>query len=141
MTMFSPLKHLKGRDLLLNGFSIKGTVTRSYRYGWNKYPQPAVNHIFLLRSRQNLGQGMTFESLMTLTDDSEMRWAEWLGNALVRMSEDLNLKNQTVWRLSLQIQTDWRHSLKNTVLGQRLNPKLLEKPWAGGTLFFRRFRC
>ena len=79
---------------------------------------------------------MTFESLMTLTDDSEMRWAEWLGNALVRMSEDLNLKNQTVWRLSLQIQTDWRHSLKNTVLGQRLNPKLLEKPWAGGTLFF-----
>ncbi len=52
--------------------------------------------IFLLRSRQNLGQGMTFESLMTLTDDSEMRWAERLGNALVRMSEDLNLKNQTV---------------------------------------------
>ena len=33
MPMFSPLKHLKGRDLLLNGFSIKGTVTRSYRYG------------------------------------------------------------------------------------------------------------
>jgi hypothetical protein len=32
--------------------------------------------IFLLQSRQNLGQGMTFESLMTLTDDSEMRWAE-----------------------------------------------------------------
>ena len=68
--------------------------------------------IFLLQSRQNLGQGMTFESLMTLTDDSEMRWAEWLGNALVRMSEDLNLKNQTVWRLSLQIQTDWRQSQK-----------------------------
>ena len=31
MIMFSPLKHLKGRDLLLNGFSIKGTVTRSHR--------------------------------------------------------------------------------------------------------------
>ncbi len=45
MTMFSPLKHLKGKDRLLNGFSIKGTVTHSYCYGWNKYPQPAVNNI------------------------------------------------------------------------------------------------
>ena len=65
---------------------------------------------------------MTHESQMTMTDDSEMPWAEWLWNALVRMSEDLNLKIQTVWRHSLQIQTAWRCSLQITVLGQNLNP-------------------
>jgi hypothetical protein len=54
------------------------------------------------------------------------------------MSEVLNLKNQTVSRHSLQIQTALRHSLKKIVLGQRVNPKLLEKSWAGGTLFLRR---
>jgi hypothetical protein len=76
-----------------------------------------------------------------MTDGSEMPWAERQQNALVRMSEVLNLKNQTVSRHSLQIQTALRHSLKKPVLGQSVNPKLLEKPWAGGTLFFRRFRC
>jgi hypothetical protein len=53
------------------------------------------------------------------------------------MSEVLNLKNQTVSRHSLQIQTALRQS-KKIVLGQRVNPKLLEKSWAGGTLFLRR---
>ena len=72
-----------------------------------------------------------------MTDGSEMPWAERQQNALVRVFEVLNLKN----RHSLQIQTALRHSLKKTVLGQRVNPKVLEKPWAGGTLFFRRFRC
>jgi hypothetical protein len=76
-----------------------------------------------------------------MTDGSEMPWAERQRNAFVPMNEVLNLKNQTVSRHSLQIQTALRHSLKKTVLGQRVNPKLLEKPWAGGTLFFQRFRC
>ena len=76
-----------------------------------------------------------------MTDGSKMPWAERQRNALVRVFEVLNLKNQTVSRHSLQIQTALRHSLKKTVLGQRVNPKVLEKPWAGGTLFFRRFRC
>ena len=76
-----------------------------------------------------------------ITVGSKMPWAERQRNALVWMSEVLNLKNQTVSRHSLQIQTALRHSLKKNVLGQRVNPNLLEKPWAGGTLFFRRFRC
>jgi hypothetical protein len=47
-----------------------------------------------------------------MTDGSKMPWAERQRNALVRMSEVLNLKNQTVSRHSLQIQTALRHSLK-----------------------------
>jgi len=49
-----------------------------------------------------------------------------------------------VWRFrrfNLKIQTVLRTPSQKSVPGQRSNPKLLEKPWAGGTLFFWRFRC
>ena len=46
MTMFSPLKHRKGRDLLLNGFSIKGTVTRSHCYTTPPItPKRGIRHV------------------------------------------------------------------------------------------------
>ena len=54
--MFSPLKHLKGRDLLLNGFLIKGTVTRSYRMAEINIHNPLLI-TFLLRSHQKFGSG------------------------------------------------------------------------------------
>jgi len=67
ITMFSPLKHLKGRDLLLNGlFSTKGTVTRSHPYtAPHPAPKREIRHVIGILDGLVLSS-MPFHPLRTL---------------------------------------------------------------------------
>jgi len=79
---------------------------------------------------------MTFESLMTMTGDSKCLGPNDSG---VPWADDSEMPWAGCLKIQ-EIQSQNSDCLENTVskivLGQRSNPKLLEKPWAGGTLFF-----